>query len=259
MPTKKYSRSLYNPLSDKPYKLSRSRIDNYINCPRCFYMHERKGIKAPSGPTLSLNNAVDNLYKNEFDIYRKEKKPHPIMIKNDIDCIPYEHENLEEWRNALTQGIKWHDKNTNLIIRGGIDDVWINKNNEIHIVDYKSTAKKNFKPNFDTGWMTCYRRQIEIYQWLFKKNGFKVSNIGYIIYANGKSDEKEFSCNLSFDEHLYALVCNTDWVDEIIQDIYKCLTSEKLPKTGGGWNGEGCEQCSYKKQLYDIFKSHNKN
>ena len=26
---KKYSRSLYNPLSDKPYKLSRSRIDNF--------------------------------------------------------------------------------------------------------------------------------------------------------------------------------------------------------------------------------------
>ena len=66
MAFKKYSRNPYNPLSDKPYKLSRSRIDNYLNCPRCFYMHERKGIKAPSGPTFSLNNAVDNLYKNEF-------------------------------------------------------------------------------------------------------------------------------------------------------------------------------------------------
>ena len=72
MPGKKYSRSLFNPLSDKPYKLSRSRIDNFQNCPRCFYMHERKGIKAPSGPAFNLNNAVDNLYKNEFDFYRKE-------------------------------------------------------------------------------------------------------------------------------------------------------------------------------------------
>ena len=39
-------------------------------------MHERKGIKAPSGPTLSLNNAVDNLYKNEFDIYIEKKRSH---------------------------------------------------------------------------------------------------------------------------------------------------------------------------------------
>ena len=81
MAFKKYSRKPYDPLSDKPYKLSRSRIDNYLNCPRCFYMHERKGVKAPSGPTFSLNNAVDNLYKNEFDKYREEKKSHPIMKK----------------------------------------------------------------------------------------------------------------------------------------------------------------------------------
>ena len=114
MAFKKYSRNPYNPLSDKPYKLSRSRIDNYLNCPRCFYMHERKGIKAPSGPTFSLNNAVDNLYKNEFDIYRKEKKSHPIMIKNNLECIPYENENLSTWRNAF-KGIQWRDEKTNLL------------------------------------------------------------------------------------------------------------------------------------------------
>ena len=255
MPSKKYSRSLYSPLSDKPYKLSRSRIDNFQNCPRCFYLHERKGVKAPSGPTFNLNNAVDNLYKNEFDFYRKEKKPHPIMIKNDIDCVPYENENLAEWRNAF-KGIQYHDKKTNFIIFGGIDDVWINKNGELHIVDYKATAKKNFKPNFDTGWEVCYKRQIEIYQWLFKKNGFKVSDIGFIIYANGKSDEKEFGGNLMFDEHLYPLMCDTDWVDKILEEMFECLKSESLPKTGGGWNGKGCEQCAYKKQLYEIFKSH---
>ena len=93
----------------------------------------------------------------------------------------------------------------------------------------------------------------------FKKNGFKVSNIGYIIYANGRLDEKEFNSKLNFDEHLYPLVCSTDWIDKIIQEIYECLNSENLPKSGGGWNGEGCEQCAYKKKLFDIFKAHTKN
>lgn len=255
MAFKKYSRAAYNPLSDKPYKLSRSRIDNYLNCPRCFYMEERKKIKAPSGPTFTLNNAVDNLYKNEFDLYRKEKKPHPIMIEHNLECIPYDDEKLPEWRNAF-KGIQYHDKKTNLIFFGGIDDIWINNNGELHIVDYKATAKKTFNPNFDTGWEICYKRQIEIYQWLFKKNGFNISNIGYIIYANGKSDEKEFDGKLTFDQHLYTLACNTDWIDKIIPKIYECLNSDNLPKTGGGWNGEGCEQCNYKKQLAEIFKQH---
>ena len=112
---------------------------------------------------------------------------------------------------------------------------------------------------YSTGWEACYKKQIEIYQWLFKKNGFKVSNIGYIIYANGRLDEKEFNSKLNFDEHLYPLVCSTDWIDKIIQEIYECLNSENLPKSGGGWNGEGCEQCAYKKKLFDIFKAHTKN
>ena len=258
MAFKKYSRNPYNPLSDKPYKLSRSRIDNYINCPRCFYLHERQGIKAPQGPTLSLNNAVDSLYKNEFDIYRKDKKPHPIMIKNNINCIPYDHENLTEWRNAF-KGIRWHDKNTNFVFFGGIDDIWINKEDELHIVDYKATAKKKFNPNFNTGWEVCYKRQLEIYQWLFRKNNYNVSDIGYIIYANGKSDENEFNCNLTFEEHLFPLVCNTVWIDKIIQEIYECLNSENLPKSGGGWNGEGCEQCAYKKQLAGLMRTHIEN
>ena len=59
---------------------------------------------------------------------------------------------------------------------------------------------------------------------------FKVSNIGYILYANGKPDEKEFNGKLSFDEHLYPLVCDTEWIDKIIIEMYECLNSDKLPK-----------------------------
>ena len=88
-----------------------------------------------------------------------------------------------------------------------------------------------------------------------KKNGFKVSDIGFIIYANGKSDEKEFGGNLMFDEHLYTLKCDTNWVDKILEEMYECLNSESLPRTGGGWNGQGCEQCAYKKSLAKLMRA----
>ena len=90
---------------------------------------------------------------------------------------------------------------------------------------------------------------------VIQKNGFKVSNIGYILYANGKPDEKEFNGKLSFDEHLYPLVCDTEWIDKIIIEMYECLNSDKLPRSGGGWNGEGCEQCSYKKNYLIFLKN----
>jgi hypothetical protein len=38
----------------------------------------------------SLNSAVDELLKKEFDEYRKLKKPHPIMVENNLNFIPFD-------------------------------------------------------------------------------------------------------------------------------------------------------------------------
>ena len=70
---------LFNPNSEEPFVLSRSRIDNFLECSRCFYLTNRVGIARPPSFPFNLNNAVDELLKNEFDIYREKGKPHPIM------------------------------------------------------------------------------------------------------------------------------------------------------------------------------------
>ena len=49
-------------------------------------------------PGWALNVAVDELLKKEFDLYRKEQKPHPIMIKHKLNFVPYQHKDLDEWR-----------------------------------------------------------------------------------------------------------------------------------------------------------------
>ena len=154
-------RKLYNPEDSEPYPLSRSRIENFINCPRCFHLEERQGIKAPSGPQFLLNSGIDTLYKNEFDSYRKKKIPHPLMEKNNINAIPFSHKDLDLWRNNF-KGIRWFDEKHNFTLFGAVDDLWINEKEEIHIVDYKSTAKKDFSPNF-TNYLRIYTIRITTY------------------------------------------------------------------------------------------------
>ena len=56
----------YIPEKKDLYKLSRSKVDFFLNCPRCFYMDRRLGIVQPPGFPFNLNSAVDNLLKNEF-------------------------------------------------------------------------------------------------------------------------------------------------------------------------------------------------
>ena len=135
------------------------------------------------GKKNDILNAHFDILENLIDLTRGNIV---VMTSSTYLCntnIPYDHEKLPEWRNAF-KGIQWHDKETNFLLFGGIDDVWINTDDELHIVDYKATAKKTFNPNFDTGWEVCYKRQIEIYQWLFRKNGFKVSDIGSVSYTH---------------------------------------------------------------------------
>ena len=79
----------YTPAQKAPYKLSRSKIELFVQCPRCFWLDARMRIKRPSGPPFSLNKAVDELLKKEFDTYRKSAKAHPIMLDNQIKAVPY--------------------------------------------------------------------------------------------------------------------------------------------------------------------------
>ena len=64
-------------------KLSRSKWDNFIKCPLCFYLQEKHNIKPPSIPGFPINSRVDALLKSEFDNYRA-KKNLTLYSKNTI-------------------------------------------------------------------------------------------------------------------------------------------------------------------------------
>ena len=50
---------LYHPADPEPFAVSRTKIDLFRECPRCFYLDRRLGIRRPSGPPFLLNSAVD--------------------------------------------------------------------------------------------------------------------------------------------------------------------------------------------------------
>ena len=86
--------SFYDKKSNTPFKISRSKFFNFLSCKRCFYLDRVKGLKEPSMPGWALNVAVDELLKKEFDQYRKIQKPHPIMLKHNLNLYAYRERNL---------------------------------------------------------------------------------------------------------------------------------------------------------------------
>ncbi|WKZ26724.1 MAG: PD-(D/E)XK nuclease family protein [Candidatus Paceibacterota bacterium] len=192
-------------------------------------------------PAFTLNSAVDHLLKKEFDIHRAGKQAHPMMEKYGIKAVPFEHPDLEKWRHNFT-GIQYLHPETGFLVFGAIDDVWINdKTKELHIVDYKATSKSE-KPNLEGRWQQAYKRQMEIYQWLFRQNNFKVSDTGYFVYVNGRKDEKAFDGRLEFDVDIISYKGNDGWIENTLIEIAETFEKKELPEAA-----ENCEHCAYRK------------
>ena len=236
-------RGLFDPLSSAPFRISRSKIDLFVECPRCFYLDQRLGVPRVDFPTFTLNNAVDELLKKEFDIHRAAGSVHPLLKNYDVDAKPLNHKDIPLWREARRAGIEFLHAPTNLSVRGGIDDVWENPKGELIIVDYKATSKKKEIELYDN-----YKRQVEVYQWLFRRNGFIVSPTAYFVYVNGRTDAKAFDGKLEFDVQLMSHKGDDSWIEPTLFKIKDCLMQEAIPAAGQ------CDWCPYReaagKELY---------
>lgn len=233
------TRNLFDPQAKTPFKLSRSRLEAFINCPRCFYLDRRLGIEPPGMPAFTLNSAVDALLKKEFDSYRIRKKPHPLMEEYKINAIPFSHPMIDEWRETF-KGLQYHHRATNLIITGAIDDLWVTPSGELFVVDYKSTSS-NEPITLDGPYKQAYKRQMEIYQWLLKKLEFKVSPMGYFVYCNADKSKGFFDGKLEFSVEIISYEGDCAWVEETVRGAHACLMSDQMPASP-----ETCEYCHYR-------------
>ena len=234
-------RNLFDPNAKTPYKLSRSRIEVFVQCPRCFYLSRRLGIERPRMPAFTLNSAVDALLKKEFDIYRMRQAPHPLMKEYKVDAIPFVHPMMDQWRENF-KGVQYHDKVNNLIIFGAVDDIWITPEKELCVVDYKSTSTKG-PITLEGRWKEAYKRQLEIYQWLLRKQDLVVSNTGYFVYCNADKGKEAFDEKLIFGLEIIPYEGNDRWVDDVIIKAHECLKSDVVPEFN-----DNCEHCQYAKE-----------
>jgi len=236
-------------------KLSRSKLELFLECPRCFWLDQVKGVKRPPPAPYTINSAIDHLLKQEFDSYREKGEPHPIMTKHGVEAIPFAHPQLDKWRHNFT-GVSHLHTPTGIHIYGAVDDIWVNPNGEVMVVDYKATGA-NQHQIYDS-----YGRQMEVYQWLLRRNDLEVSPTGYFVFArvnkgNGFASPSDLAAEASaekaamkrngktgllpFDIFVESHTGDDAWVEETIIGAAKLLEQTKAPVAAGD-----CEYCKYR-------------
>jgi len=230
---------LFTPESPVPFALSRSKVELFIDCPRCFYLDRRLGISRPAGFPFNLNSAVDTLLKNEFDTYRKTGEPHPLMVATGLNAVPHAHPQLDSWRSNF-KGVRTLHTGSNLEAFGAIDDLWRDLDTgELMVVDYKSTSKAS-EVNIDAAWQISYKRQMEFYQWLLRQHGHAVSRRGWFVYCNARRDLPSFDSRLEFTIKLIPYDGDDGWVDDTLLQIRETLSADQAPALN-----RNCEYCMF--------------
>lgn len=204
-------------------KLSRSSLDLFLECPRCFWLKMNK-VPRPAGFPYAINMAIDHLLKQEFDQHRESGTQHAIMKVHGINALPFKHPNMNDWRNTR-KGIQFEHKSTGFLVFGAVDDIWVKPDENLIVVDYKATGAKEYNI-YDS-----YKRQMEVYQWLFRKNSFKVSKTGYFLFAKVNKDKGFKNGTLSFDMNIMPCEGDDSWVEDAILRAKKCIEGE-MPDAG---------------------------
>ena len=235
-------RGTFKPGHPEPYELSRSRIENFIQCPACFYLKQVKGVPFPSIPGFNINEATDILLKRDFDQFRGKAETHPFLIEKGLGhLVPFQHENFEFWTQSMHFGAKGRmnviHEATHLKIGGGLDDIWLNtETSQLHIVDYKSTSQKSEgkKITLEGKWKESYKRQMDLYVWVMREKGFDISATGYFLYCDGdRFSEYNFldksDAVMKFKVSLIPYEISVDWIEPTLLEISACLNSDTCP------------------------------
>jgi hypothetical protein len=256
-------RGQYDPANKNPYELSRSRIENFVQCPACFYLKQVRGVEFPRIPGFNINEATDVLLKRDFDKYRGKVVTHPFLINQGLPhLIPFQHEDFEKWTQSLQFGaagrMNFVHEPTNLLIGGGLDDIWLNtENNRLHIVDYKSTSQKSKgkEITLDDPWKESYKRQMDLYVWIMRNKGFDVDSLGYFLYCDGdRFGDYDFlqeeDATMKFKMSLIPYETNEEWIEKTLMDIKECLIRQVTPN-----HNDNCEFGALFQGVINLTKS----
>jgi CRISPR/Cas system-associated exonuclease Cas4 (RecB family) len=217
-----------------PYMLSPSTLNILKDCPRCFWLQFRKGIKRPEGIFPSLPGGMDRVLKTHFDSYIGKGLP-PELIKHKVDAKLFSDiELLEKWRN-YRKGIIWKDEKGN-VLKGAVDAL-LEKDGKLIVLDYKT---RGYECKEDTH--EHYRDQMDLYNLLLRKNNHETEDYSYLIFYH---PDKVVDNVFLFHTTLVKMDVSIKNAERIWKKALDTLEGDMPPK------GK-CEYCNYREAKVSL-------
>ncbi len=210
------------------YKFSKSSLSLLKDCPRCFWLAFNKKVKHPDTIFPSLPSGMDIVLKKHFDSYRERDELPPelqSLEKDGVKLFP-DKKQLAIWQNNF-KGIQWKDAAGNLFM-GAVDDLLV-KDKKIIVMDFKT---RGFPKKDDTA--EFYQDQIDIYNFLLRKNGFETEDYGYLIFYHPLQVAGDG--NVVFHRDLTKMKVNVKNAERIFKEAVEVLAGPIPPSSEDCWH-----------------------
>jgi hypothetical protein len=218
-------------------KISRSGLQLFLECQRCFWLEFHHKIKRPPGYPYTLSGAVDYLAKKEFDKFRENGELPPLLRAAGIEAKLFSGPQLDDWRNNFS-GIRYLDQEVNATLYGAIDDLLEFPDGSLAVLDYKSTGAREVKIYED------YQRQMDVYSYLFQKNGYRVRPEAYFIFYVVQKD-RDFDDQLAFKGEIKKVKVDPSWVEGVFHQAVDLARLNKMPPFS-----DGCAHCQFVRDIH---------
>jgi RecB family exonuclease len=161
---------------------------------------------------------MDDIIKNHSDKFREKGRQPPELRESEVDATPINDtellEDAREWRNQP----KYHNKDNDVLLRGGVDDLLRTRDNSIIVLDYKTRGypPKDEVPDY-------YARQVNLYNLILRKNGFTTADHGLLLYYY--PDQVQETGEVLFKNELKQVPVDIEAAQQLLRDAADTLKS----------------------------------
>lgn len=160
--------------------LSKSALEIFKDCPRCFWLEKNKNLKRPAGIKASIMNGLDQGMKDAAEYAIATGKP-ISYLKGIVGAAPFKDRGLvKKFSNWRTFQANIVAGNYHALIWGQVDDLIEWRDGRVSPWDFKSNGKKREWVEYTMQYNTL---QADMYEILLEAQGLETTGKAYFSYT----------------------------------------------------------------------------
>lgn len=162
-------------------RLSKSALEKFRSCARCFWLDKVQGLKQPEGIRSGLPMGMDRVLKGHYDAHREAGKLPPELVGHVpgglYDGKRISMKDLRNWRKGLSVTVE--DGGFQAELSTALDDLLFDPaTGRYAMIDYKTKAKATDQ----AATQLYYGTQADCYDLALNANGYATWDVAYFAY-----------------------------------------------------------------------------